>query len=30
LVRFGRRTRAVCVRLEGLDHRWRASALALL
>ncbi len=30
LVRFGQRTRAVCVRLEGLDHRWRASALALL
>ena len=30
LVRFGRRTRAICVRLEGLDHRWRASALALL
>lgn len=30
LVRFGQRTRAVCVRLEGLDHRWRANALALL
>ncbi len=30
LVRIGRRTRAICVRLEGLDHRWRASALALL
>lgn len=30
LIRFGQRTRAVCVRLEGLDHRWRASALALL
>lgn len=30
LVRIGQRTRAVCVRLEGLDHRWRASALALL
>jgi len=30
LVRFGQRTRAVCVRLEGLDRRWRASALALL
>lgn len=30
LVRIGRRTRAMCIRLEGLDHRWRASALALL
>ncbi len=30
LVRIGPRTRAVCIRLEGLDHRWRASALALL
>jgi hypothetical protein len=30
LVRIGQRTRAVCVRLEGLDRRWRASALALL
>lgn len=24
------RTRAVAVRLEGLDHRWRASSLAVL
>lgn len=30
LVRIGQRTRAMCIRLEGLDHRWRASALALL
>lgn len=30
LVRIGQRTRAVCIRLEGLDHRWRASAFALL
>jgi hypothetical protein len=30
LVRIGPRTRAMCIRLEGLDHRWRASALALL
>ena len=30
LVRIGRRTRALCVRLEGLDRRWRASAFALL
>ena len=30
LVRIGPRTRAMCVRLEGLDHRWRANALALL
>lgn len=24
------RTRAVAIRLEGLDHRWRATSLALL
>ncbi|MBT2485439.1 MULTISPECIES: Rv3235 family protein [unclassified Microbacterium] len=24
------RTRAVAIRLEGLDHRWRASSLAVL
>ncbi len=30
LVRIGPRTRAMCIRLEGLDHRWRASSLALL
>lgn len=30
LVRIGPRTRAVAIRLEGLDHRWRASSLALL
>jgi len=24
------RTRAVAIRLEGLDHRWRASSVALL
>lgn len=30
LVTIGPRTRAVCVRLEGLDWRWRASALALI
>jgi hypothetical protein len=24
------RTRAVAIRLEGMDHRWRASSLALL
>ncbi|QAY61844.1 3-hydroxyacyl-CoA dehydrogenase [Microbacterium protaetiae] len=24
------RTRAMAIRLEGLDHRWRASSLALL
>ena len=30
LVTIGARTRAVCIRLEGLDHRWRASALALI
>ncbi|MEY4476586.1 MAG: hypothetical protein RJA31_90 [Actinomycetota bacterium] len=30
LVKIGPRTRAVAVRLEGLDRRWRASSLALL
>lgn len=30
LVRIGPRTRAVAIRLEGLDRRWRASSLALL
>lgn len=30
LVRIGPRTRAVAIRLEGLDHRWRASVIALL
>jgi hypothetical protein len=30
LVAIGPRTRAVAIRLEGLDHRWRASSLALL
>ncbi len=30
LVRIGPRTRAVALRLEGLDRRWRASSLALL
>jgi hypothetical protein len=30
LVKIGPRTRAIAIRLEGLDHRWRASALALL
>jgi hypothetical protein len=30
IVTIGHRTRAVCIRLEGLDHRWRASALALI
>lgn len=30
LVRIGPRTRSVCIRLEGLDRRWRASAFALL
>lgn len=30
LVTIGPRTRAVAIRLEGLDHRWRASSLALL
>jgi hypothetical protein len=24
------RSRAVAIRLEGLDHRWRASALSIL
>lgn len=30
LVTIGPRMRAVAIRLEGLDHRWRASTLALL
>ena len=30
LLRVGARTRAMCIRLEGLDHRWRASAVALI
>ncbi len=30
LVTIGPRTRAVCIRLEGFDRRWRASALALI
>ena len=30
LVTIGPRTRSVCMRLEGLDHRWRATVLALL
>lgn len=30
LLTVGPRTRAVCIRLEGLDHRWRASVLALI
>lgn len=30
ILTVGPRNRAVCIRLEGLDHRWRASVLALI